>query len=218
MNLTDGSCRFIKPVLKSWVYSCTLNWESKSAWGGCSKRLMGLGIKPIWVRITAQPFPSCATLSWALNLFEQEFLQYVKLEEVLSGMCYEIKWAKYKENFQPWRAWSGMMGYALCGEECVKDFELSSGFWGKSTHTPTCAHLHMTPYQSHCRWIEHNLFQPLGMLEPVVCLHLASTQSLWQEHLVFMTLKIPSALSSPEGNKAHKATMFCLGTFLNRDQ
>lgn len=41
------------------------------------------------------------------------------------------------------------MGYAFCGEECVKDFELSSGFWDKNMPTPTCAHIHMTSDQSH---------------------------------------------------------------------
>lgn len=39
------------------------------------------GVRPIGVRVTDQPFPSCATLSWVLNGSEHQFLQYVKLEQ-----------------------------------------------------------------------------------------------------------------------------------------
>lgn len=122
---------------------------------------MALRIKPIRIRVTIQSFPSYAALSWVLKLFEQQFLQYVKLEECYillkvvariannlyaAFLCIEgINECTAKENEQKIRKtltlkegikWND--GICLCSEETVKGFELPSGFWDKHAHTHMC--------------------------------------------------------------------------------
>lgn len=102
------------------------------------------------------------------------------------------------------------MAYAFAVKRLLKalNFHLDSEI---NMHTLTCAqtHLDVISNQSHCCKIEHSLFQSLSMSEPVLCLQLTCTKPLWQEHLVSIILRMPSALSSPWGNNTCKAMMFC---------